>query len=344
MSRHLQIIFLLSALIIIAILFPMAASVWFQNLAHAQIARAATAPPGNAALAQAFQHLEQARQFANEPRLSLASARVALAQNNPARAFDALASANPNDFIAQLLRGNAAYQLQKNDEALLAWRKAGAQNYFTNLAHRAFDKHDWVRAEKFARLALMLEPDSADLHWVLGEALSRQDVNSVEAWRELEHAEALAPNDELRAVPISRRGEILATQKKYPDAIATFERAIQVAPMDARPRTGLALAKLQLDPGSRTQAIALLTQVVNDSPWYTAAYIALAQLDREPETWLKRGLAKNPNDARLLLPLGEWYAKQNRVDDARATLERAVKNETRLDARAELQAALDKLK
>jgi tetratricopeptide (TPR) repeat protein len=321
--------------------------VLFQNLANAQIARAATSPPGNAALAQAQIYLGQARQFANEPRLSLAHARLALAQNDPPGALAALAQTDAPDFIAELLRGDAAQSTGQTDLALASWRAAGANVYFANRAHRAFDRHDWAQAEKFARRALLLEPESADLHLVLGDALSRQNPNDAEAWRELERAEALAPNDEFRAVPVSRQAEILAAQKKIADALAMFDRARRIAPLDARPRTGYALTQVQLDARAKPQAIELLIQVVNDSPWYTAAYIALAQFAETPadaEMWLRRGLSKNPNDARLLFPLGELYARQGRTNEARATLELALKLETRVDNRAALARALEQLK
>jgi len=347
MSKFWRMLSVGGMLAVALVLVPFAASVLLQNLANAQIARAATAPPGNAALAQAQTYLGQARQFANEPRLSLAHARLALAQNDAPGALAALAQTDAPDFIAELLRGNAAQATGQTDLALASWRAAGANVYFANRAHRAFDKHDWTQAEKFARRALMLEPGSADLHLILGDALSRQNPNDAEAWRELERAEVLAPNDEFRAVPVSRQAEILAAQTKFADALAMFDRARRIAPMDARPRTGYALTQVQLDAHAKPQAIELLIQVVNDSPWYTAAYIALAQFAETPadaETWLRRGLSKNPNDARLLLPLGELYARQGRTNEARATLELALKLETRVDNRAALARALEQLK
>lgn len=332
---------------VILALAPSAASVLMQNLANAQIARAATTPPGDESLARAQTYLGQARHFANEPRLSLARARLALAQNDAPGALAALAQMDAPDFIAELLRGNAAHATGQTALALASWRAAGADIYFANRAHRAFDNHAWAQAEQFARLALLLEPESADLHLILGDALSRQDVNSAEAWRALVRAEALAPDDEFRATPISRQAEILATQKKFADALTMFQRARAIAPIDARPRTGYALTQVQLDARAKPQAIELLTQVVTDSPWYIAAYLALAQFAENPadaETWLKRGLQKNPHDARLLLPLGELYARQGRANDARATLELALKLETRVDHRAAIARALEQLK
>ena len=138
--------------------------------------------------------------------------------------------------------------------------------------------------------------------------------------------------------------EILAGRGDVRAARALFERARELAPIDARPRVGLALLL------ERDQASALLEQVIADSPWYVVAYSARAQIAeaandaRGAKTWLHRGLAKNPNDARLLLPLGELYARQGRVAEAKTMLELALKNETRADGRAAILRALEKLK
>jgi tetratricopeptide (TPR) repeat protein len=352
MSERFKIlVVIIAALVIGAILFPQAASAWFLNAANAQIARAATTDSSEraAALANADTQITQARQLANEPRLSLAQARAALARGDAA---GVLATASPSlqsDPIAQFVWANAAWQARDVDTAFARWRDAGALVFFVNQTYRALDKHDWQDAEKFARIAIGIAPDYADTHFALGDALSRQDPANSEALRELERAEMLARDDEFRSTILSRRAEILAQQGKLRDALVLFDQARRVAPLDARPRTGYALAQLQLDPNARA-AIALLTQVVTDSPWYTAAYGALAQIAEKEgdgagaETWLKTGLAKNPNDPRLLFPLGELYARQGRTADARTTLRLALKLETRADAVRAISRALEKLR
>ena len=122
------------------------------------------------------------------------------------------------------------------------------------------------------------------------------------------------------------------------------------APADARPRTGYALALLALQPAERDQARALLAQVVEDSPWYTAAYVALADMAesdgdlKSAEVWLTKGLARNPNDARLLLPLGRLYSRHGRSEEARVTLVRALEFETHADGLREIALELSQLR
>ncbi len=345
--------FAIAALVIGVILFPPAASAWFLNAANTQIARAATGdtPERAAALANANTFITQARQFANEPRLSLAQARVMLAHGETAWADKTLADVIlDDDPIVQFIWADAAWQARETEVAFAHWRAAGALVYFVNQAYRALDKHEWRDAENFARIAVGIAPDHADAHYALGDALSRQNVADPEALRELERTEPLTRDPDVKSRALSRQGEVLAEQGKPRDALDVFQRARGIAPLDARPRTGYALTKLQLDPGARDESIALLEQVVGDSPWYTSAYIALSQIAEEnrdalgAETWLKTGLAKNPNDPRLLLPLGELYARHNRVPEAEETLALALKHETHTDARESITRALDKLR
>jgi tetratricopeptide (TPR) repeat protein len=323
-----------------------ATSALLLNAANAQIARAARMPATarTQSLDHAEQWMHQARQIANEPRLSLARVRASVLGGAP----DFAESNSVPDSIAQFWLGQAAWDAQEPAQAFAFWRAAGAFTYFINQARRAVDKHIWDEAEKFARIAIGIAPDDAEAHLILGTAISFQDINADEALRELERAFQLARDDELRATILSRHAEILAARGNARAARALFERAHEIAPIDARPRVGIAL--LQLGIGSHAEAGALLEQVIADSPWYVVAYSARAQIAeaandaRGAETWLHRGLVKNPNDARLLLPLGELYARQGRVAEAKTMLELALKNETRADGRAAILRALEKLK
>ncbi|MBI5652218.1 MAG: hypothetical protein HZC40_17515 [Chloroflexi bacterium] len=346
MSKRTRIFLGLVAALILIASVRAALSALLLNAANAQIARAATMP-ANArthSLANAEQITHQARQIANEPRLSLARVRARVLSGAPAFAEPI----SDPDAIAQFWLGQSAWDAHQAEQAFAFWRAAGAFTYFINQARRAVDKHIWDEAEQFARIAIGIAPDDAEAHLLLGTAISFQDINADEAVRELDRAFARACADELRATILARHAEILAARGNLSDARALFERAHAIAPMDARPRVGIAL--LQLNAGARAEASALLEQVIADSPWYVVAYSARAQIAeiendaRGAEIWLQRGLAKNPNDARLLLPLGELYARQGRGAQAQAILELALKNETRVDGRSAILRALENLK
>lgn len=342
----------IAALVSAIIIFPRAANAWFLNLANIRIAWAASlprdAPDRATALADASLILSRRDLHLRVP---LADARILLARGEPQRAADALDKSDAalqSDPIAQFIWGDAFWQSNQLVAAYTHWHAAGALEYFVRQAHRAAEAHQWKDAENSARIAMGIDPAVADAHYVLGDALSHQERSS-EALSELDRARELTQDKELLAAIISRQGEILVSHGKWQDALDRFGQARAIAPIDARPRTGYALALLQLQPDAREQATALLIQVVDDSPWYIAAYVALADLSESrgdpngAEQWLKKGLAKNLNDARLLFPLGEFYARQHRIGEAKATMALAMKYETHADELEKIFQALAKL-
>jgi Tfp pilus assembly protein PilF len=245
---------------------------------------------------------------------------------------------------------DAARQSNQPQVAIDHLRAAGAYVFFSQQMHRAVDSHQWPVAEDCARSAVGIDPNSADAHYVLADALARQDIHNPEAMSELDRAQELTRDPEMLSTIISRRGEILASQDKLQDALDTFNQARAVAPIDARPRTDYAVTLLQLHPDADGQAAVLLTQVVSDSPWYTAAYIALANIARaqgdlnSAEGWFQKGLARNSNDPDLLFALGRFYARQRRLDQAESTLTLALRYETRADNLQAIADALAELK
>ncbi len=353
---------LLALLLAFAFLFPTLVSAGRVNLAHAQLARAYAlpldAPDRTSALAHAQNEIQNARDSGAARALPPIPARFALAQarwfsqhGDLLQVVNAIAGARALDAdgIAQMLAGNAAYRLGDSARAVQHWRAAGAFEYFIRAAHRAQDRHLWLDAEYSARIAALIVPDSADAWYVLGDARARQNVNDTAALDALRRAERLTPDQELLSTIISRRGEIYADQNRLPEARGEFTRANQIAPLDARPRVGMALITSRGDGRARQVAIELLNQALADAPWYSAAYIAAASIvgmdqdAAEAERWLKKGLEQNPNNAELLYALGEFYARQKRMDDARAALISALRHATKGDDLLKIARTLEEL-
>lgn len=343
-------------LAILILLLPMIASAWFLNQTNAHIARAsalpADAPARVSALADGQSDLAGAS-LTLVPRAVLAEARLLLARENAEGAITALDAGHiPTsslDSIVEYVWGEAEWEAGHREEAFKHWRSAGAMTYFMQEAHRATDAHQWSKAADMARIAAGIDPNSPNAHLALGEALSYLGRIG-EADDELERAATLTTDPELVSTIQSRLGEICAEQGDYAGALRFFEAARNAAPLDARPRTGYALVLIKSQPAARGEAIALLTQVLADSPWYTAAYIALANQAEATgdvaaaEGWFQKGLAKNPNDARLLHSLGLLYTRQERWIEARATLVDALRYETRADSLLKIAASLAEVK
>ncbi|MBI3914078.1 MAG: tetratricopeptide repeat protein [Chloroflexi bacterium] len=355
-----QIGFTLAVFAAIAFFFPSLMSAYYLNQANARLAHAAALPAHARAseLAQANAEIQNARSVGGDralapipARLSLAHARELLYRGEATQAASAIenAPALARDSIAQFLAGDAAESSGDLGRAVQHWRAAEALDYFARNAHRAQDLHVWSEAEKFARIAAGIAPGIADAHYVLGDALSRQNSNNSEAMSELIRARELTDDKELVAAILSRQGEIFAEQHNYRAAMESYNQARVIAPLDARPRTGYALAQIEENPSEWASAVALLTDVVNDSPWYTDAYIQLARFAQarqdvgEAERWLRQGLEKNSHEPHLLFALGQFYARQKQVARARAEFNLALKFEKHPDDLQKIQRTLAEL-
>ena len=308
---------------------------WFLNSANAALARAYAIPvdaPGrNAWFDKAEANLQIARVFPANSRIALVTARLALGRGDPASALETLSDESTDDVMLQWTLGNAAWQLDQRDLAYAHWRAAGALDYFTQQMYRASFRHRWSEAEYYAHIALGIEANDAAVHYILADALAYQSIDDPAILPELERAASQTSDPEFLSTIYSRHAEVLAGRAEYRQALEMFQLARATAPADARPRTGYALTLLKIQPAAYDESVDLLSQVVADSPWYVAAYIALADLANahgdaaSAENWLRQGLARNPNNVSVLVALAKFCAAQNRLDEAKNILETASK-------------------
>ncbi len=325
---------------------PYAVNAWFLNWANVEIAQAIAFPedsPSRQARLESAERLLDGISFAanGDARIALARARISMArgelQNAAADLRASLAGTVRYDPILEFVWGEAEWNSTGPDAALVHWRGGDAIEFFVQSAHRDLDAHRWVDATQEAEIAVGLDPARADAHHVLGEALSRNGNRDSRALVELERAAELTADPEVLSAIYSRRGEILAGLGDLTGARQEFERALAATPADPRPRTGLAIVQLKNGPASRTAAVASLEQVTRDSPWYTAAFIELAGASEAEGDWmaaeaaLKRGLAGNRDDPRLLFALGQLYGRELRFSEAEEMLVLALRNETHAD-------------
>lgn len=365
---------LVGAVLVTALTLPTAASAWFRNAANARIARAAIAKhpavkdsqvglsrqpdreasrrEWSAALDDADAQLAHARGWSNDALVALAQARAFLVRGEASRVVETLRAtgmALQDDFIAQFVWGEAEWQVGNPAGAYERWRAAGALDYFVNQSLRAGFKHDWQAAEKYARCAVGIAPERAETHYLLGDAIGHQAPENPQALREIERAAKLTSDPEFLSTILSRKGELLAAQGRDRDALAQFEQARQIAPRDARPRIGYAVTSLRIDPSAEAQAIEVLMQVVNDAPWTISAHLALAKIAeshhdlKSAEEWYRAALTRDPNNPDALFAMGEFYARHNRIEDAKKTLTLALKYESHLDDQHAIARALAEL-
>ena len=353
MSFRFDVLIALIALLGLALLAPQIAGALFYNLANVQLAHASAlptdAPLRTSELDSAELELDRATGFSAAGRVPLAQTRIDMARGQPALAASRHANADAalrGDPIALFDWGQAAWDSGASAVAFDRWRAAGAYVFFDQEMHRASDQHQWQAAAQFARIAVGIDPSSADAHYVLADALAQQNVDDAQVLPELDRARQLTVDREFLSTIISRRGEVLAARGDLQGALDAFDQARAQAPIDARPRTDYALVLVKLDPGRRDQAVQLLTQVTKDSPWYTAAYIALADFaDADGQSdlaqrWLMAGLDHNPGNPDMLFALGQYYSRHDRIGDAGRYMTMALAAETRADRLLAISAAL----
>jgi tetratricopeptide (TPR) repeat protein len=357
-TKIIALLLLSGAVFLTALILPAAAGAWFRNVANARIARAmslpADVPARLAALNDADAQLAQARTW-SAPRdalVAFAQARAFFARDDAPRAADTLratGNALRDDFIAQFVWGQAELQAGNPTAAFDRWRAAGALDYFTNQSLRLSFKHQWQDAEKYARIAVGIAPERAETHYYLADALGYQTPDNPEALRELDRAAELTRDPEFLSTILSRKGELLATEGRDRDALAAFDRARQAAPRDARPRIGYAVTLLHLDPNAEKQVVEILKQVVNDAPWTISAHLALARIAesrgdiQSAEEWYRAALARDAINPDALFAVGQFYARQKRIDGAKKMLTLALKYETHTDDQQAITRVLAEL-
>jgi predicted Zn-dependent protease len=157
--------------------------------------------------------------------------------------------------------------------------------------NRAEDAH-----REFER-ALTLKPDAMD---VVGE-ITRLDLSRGETAAAVGRLRTLVAANPKNALAQNLLGETLTAIEAYPEAVAQFNRAIDLAPKWPAPYRSLALAYL----------------ATRDTAGAEAAY--------------QRGLKANPYDAALTAGLAELYEQQGHIDQSIALYEALHAHDPRLD-------------
>ncbi|HKE35387.1 MAG TPA: tetratricopeptide repeat protein [Candidatus Acidoferrum sp.] len=162
-----------------------------------------------------------------------------------AETFEALLHLDPNDITAIQYLGWVNLRSGKPAEAEARFRRAvevqpkGADG-FRGLAE-SLEAQKKPEAITAYRQYLELRPNDAEAHVRFIHLLLDQGQND-EALAELERADGGKPS----VSSMKLRADIQIAQKKWPDAVATLEQAVALAPNDAQLHGGLGRTYLQL--------------------------------------------------------------------------------------------------
>jgi tetratricopeptide (TPR) repeat protein len=139
-------------------------------------------------------------------------------------------------------------------------------------------------------------------------------------------ASAQAPSRQVRELKLQAHSAV--ADGKWDEAIASYERAIELAPRDAELR--VELGDLLARTGHYVEAIASFDEALRISPHNPAAETGLAQAYRgvhnydEAKRILERSRAEHPQDAKPLAALGDLDIELQTYDEAIAHLRAAL--------------------
>lgn len=236
----------------------------------------------------------------------------------------------PNSVPAYKTMGNALLLQGDLVAASVAYHKIVSiqpdSEAFANLGLIAARQEQWVEAINLYGKALALKPDQATIHWMLGEVLIRQEYYN-EGLSSQAKALELKP-DLVGAEGYNNLASGLAWQGRLEEAIAFYQKSIQIKPNHTQTYTNLGNALYQF--GREDEAIATLQKAIQIQPDRADShfdlglfYLNQSQLEAAIATF-NDVIQLQPSHADAHFSLGTALAKQNRLSDAIASFIRTV--------------------
>jgi len=192
---------------------------------------------------------------------------------------------NPDDAGTHTCLGTAFHRLDRHTEGSQAW-----------LASKQILERTREKALTVAQQAIHREPESAQAHASLGDALSNAG-RAKEALESYRKAVGLDPNNAWYEISV---GATLAGLKRVDEAVPHFRKALGLDPNHARAL--VSLANCYLTQGSHKEALKYLSNAVK----------------------------VRPRDTRLQQALGNHLVRMGRLDDALATYLGALRQDPKL--------------
>ena len=251
------------------------------------------------------------------------------------REFDAGAAAAPGD-LAPLLAATRLLIAQKRfDEAerrVAARLKAEPDN---SLVHHlqgdlALARRDWAAAERAYRGAIAAAPKVPAGYINVARTMSaRGDAAGALAF--LAGSEKALPADRARPLAL-KRADLLTRERRYDEAIATYEALLAARSDDDLVANNLAylLAEVKGDKASAEKALAIATRFADSrQPSYLDslawAHYRLGQYDKALPL-LERAASLAPDSMLVQLHLGKTLFRSGQTERGRELIERAIRS------------------
>lgn len=247
---------------------------------------------------------------------------------------DAAIAVEPWSAAAHFARGRILRAKLEPEQAKAAFnevlrlnpRAAGAQ---VELAQLHLEAGATDTSISLAGTALKTEPTRSDARLVLARGLlARRDF--IQARGLLHELRNAFPDS---AVVHAQLGLAQALQNQRADAVASFERALEIDPLQLDAIGGM--VTLDLTEGRQAEAKRRIGEAVQAAPRYAGVltlagrvYIMTKAL-MEAEDALERAIEADPANLAAYSLLGDVYLQQNRLEDARREFEILAERQSR---------------
>jgi tetratricopeptide (TPR) repeat protein len=263
--------------------------------------------------------------------VQIVQARVLMAERKPQQAAELLEASlrQGNSATTHYLLGAAFSQignLQRAESEMQAAISADARfvDAYVALAQMMLDRGQPKVSLQYSRMALQRDPDRIDLLLLIGSAYASLG-DSDNAEKNFQAYVTAMPHS---SEALNRLGLLRVFQKRNADAIAYFERALQLDPKDYEALDGI-VSTLILN-GEQEKAVARIrTELArqDSSEVLNIAGKAFADVGdwKSAEELLQKAIDKSPDNFASYVLLGSVYARRNKGPEAIRSYESALK-------------------
>ena len=187
--------------------------------------------------------------------------------------FSQAARLDQSDSIAQFRLGQLYAAMGKDEEALAAWKQAGAARFFLQRGKWYLEQARYGEAEQCFSLAVTIDAWLGEGYWRLGQVqdILGKDQQAARSYRQFANLEQ---NE--TAPQYAMLGAAYRLEHDFARAIESYERAIELNPADETYYFDLGMVLVKA--GDREQAIRVLKQGVREAPAYVHTLSALGEI------------------------------------------------------------------
>ena len=241
-------------------------------------------------------------------------------------ALDAHGAASPDSLRSLVLayeQVNRLSDARKTLERLAVADPKNPQHLF-ELARVAYKMHDFEGAIGYLGHARDLVPSDARVHFLFGLVLEELEL-PLEARRSLEKAVALDPGNPDYNYAL---GSVILTTREASPAVACFQKYVNARPQDPKGHFGLGVAYFAAGDydhcRTEMQGISKNSSIQAGAAYFLGRVARIEENLDEAAAYFDQCIRLQPSFAEAYTELARVRLRQNRLDDAKRAIDRAL--------------------